>query len=105
MHDLLGLNVSAIYPINMHPIGPHPVGSYEVWCPREYLAEVMDFFMRRRGELTILIHPLSRHDIQDHFNRNMWLGSPIAIDGTVLVEDYGHPPFQYPELKLGYSAP
>merc|ERR1712002_165289 len=98
------LNVSRIPPINHHPIGPHPAGSYEVWCPREFFADVLDFFMRRRGEETILIHPLSRHEVQDHFGRSMWLGRSMAIDATVLSEDLGHPPLQYPELGYGYSA-
>lgn len=32
------VNVSNIPLFNEEPIGPHPVGSYEVWCPKEYLA-------------------------------------------------------------------
>ena len=102
--ELPGLNTSNIPPVNMHPIGPHPAGSYEVWCPKEYFAEVLDFFIRRRGEISVLIHPLSRHKIQDHFTHNMWLGRPFNIDGTVLREDIGYAPLQYSELGLGYSV-
>jgi DOPA 4,5-dioxygenase len=99
-----GLNVSNIPHINTHPIGPHPCGSFEVWTPKEYFAQAMSWFMRNRGELSILLHPLSRHEVEDHTGRSMWLGPPFRLDLTVLTEDLGHVPLEYPELGLGYSA-
>ena len=101
---LPGLNESNIPHINTEPIGPHPCGSYEVWAPKEHFAAAMDFFMRRRGDLTILVHALSRHEIEDHFSRNMWLGTPYSIDGTLFTAELPSVPLQYPELGLGYSA-
>ena len=100
-----GIDESQIPGINTEPIGPHPCGSFETWVPKEYFAEAMNFFMQRRGELTILIHPRSAHEVEDHASRNMWLGPPMRLDLTALPEDIGHIPLQYPELKLGYSAP
>ena len=99
-----GIDVSKIPVINNGPMGPHPCGSFETWVPKEHFTAVLSFFMQRRGELTILIHPLTRYVNEDHGARNMWLGPPMRIDPTVLPEDIGKPPFQYPELKLGYSA-
>ncbi len=98
------LNTSNVPLVNNDPIGPHPVGSYEVWTPKESIAEALSFFMLRRGELSILLHPLTVHTIQDHTGRSMWLGKSFNLDYTVLCEncDEDHP--QYPELKLGYSA-
>ena len=101
---LPGLDESHIPHINTKPVGPHPCGSYEVWVPKEYFADAMSLFMERRGELSILLHPLTRHEVEDHWSRNMWLGPPFRLDLTVLSEDIGHVPLQYPELKLGYSA-
>jgi len=95
---------SQIPHMNLEPIGPHPCGSFETWVPKEYLNEALNFFMQRRGELTILIHPRSRYENEDHFARSMWLGTPMKIDPMVLGVDLGEPPIQYPELKLGYSA-
>ena len=69
----------------------------------------MSFFMRRRGELSILLHPLTDHPIQDHTGRAMWMGTPYKIDLTCLSEyspgPDGEDAPQYPELELGYSAP
>ena len=101
---LPGVNEEAIPHINTKPIGPHPCGSFETWVPKEYLNEALSFFMQRRGELTILIHPRSRYEKEDHFSRSMWLGPPMRLDPTCLAIDFGEPPIQYPELKLGYSA-
>ena len=103
--DILpGINEEEIPSINTEPVGPHPCGSFETWVPREYLNEAMSFFMQRRGELTILFHPRTRWEVEDHGGRNMWIGPPYRLDFTALVEDIGEPPAQYRELKLGYSA-
>eukprot|EP01123_Difflugia_compressa_P006815 TRINITY_DN1919_c0_g1_i1.p1 TRINITY_DN1919_c0_g1~~TRINITY_DN1919_c0_g1_i1.p1 ORF type:complete len:209 (-),score=27.39 TRINITY_DN1919_c0_g1_i1:109-735(-) len=101
---LPGVNVSAIPKINITPIGPHPCGSFEVWTPKEYFPQAMSFFMRNRGDLTILLHPLSPHEIEDHTARTMWLGPSFPLDLTVLTMDLEFVPLQYPELGLGYSA-
>ncbi|ORX63660.1 hypothetical protein K493DRAFT_322095 [Basidiobolus meristosporus CBS 931.73] len=89
---------------NEEPRGPHPCGSFEVWCPREYLSQVLSFFILNRRGLSILIHPLSRHEVLDHTERSMWLGTPYPLDITALQEELDEVPFQYPELGLGYSA-
>merc|ERR1711936_1551024 len=101
---LPGIDESMIHPINTEPFGPHPCGSFETWVPREYLSEAMSFFMQRRGELSILFHPRTRWEVEDHGARNMWIGPPMRLDYTVLALDLEEPPAQYPELKLGYSA-
>ena len=103
--DILpGINISNIPNVNLEPVGPHPCGSFETWVPKEYFAEVVSFFMQRRGELTILVHPLPRYEVEDHFARNMWIGTPMRLDMTGLESDTKETPLQYPELKLGYSA-
>ena len=105
---LPGVNVSNIPLFNEAPIGPHPCGSYEVWCPKESMAQALSFFMLRRGELSILLHPLTPHEIQDHTGRSMWLGAPYKLDLTPLIaleDGPGEGGAQYPELGLGYSAP
>ena len=102
--DILpALNESEVPPVNTGPVGPHPAGSFETWVPAEHLAAALSLFMLYREELSILIHPLTAHTIEDHTGRAMWLGSPWPIDRTVLSSSGGDPP-QYRELGLGYSA-
>ncbi|KHN95727.1 DOPA-like domain protein [Metarhizium album ARSEF 1941] len=54
---------------------------------------------------SVLVHPLTSQQRRDHESRNGWLGKPwpIYLDG--LPRDGDEPPLQYPELRLGWSAP
>ena len=66
----------------------------------------MSHMMLNRGETSIMLHPLSVHCIEDHTGRLMWMGVPFNLDRTVLsFDDPECDGLQYPELKLGYSAP
>ncbi|KAF1324381.1 Dopa 4,5-dioxygenase, partial [Globisporangium splendens] len=96
-------------PMNRKPVGPHPSGSFEVWVPNESFVKVLSFFTLHRGSLSIFLHALTKDQRIDHSPaRAIWLGSPWPIETDALpedpVEEDTHPPFQYPELGLGYSA-
>ena len=101
-------NESNVPFFNMAPIGPHPCGSFEIWVPKEYFAQAVSYVSLHRGQLSILVHPLTYHEVEDHSARAMWIGSPYRLDFTALSEhgydsastDLG----EYPELGLGYSA-
>ncbi|KAH6919226.1 DOPA-like domain-containing protein [Coprinopsis sp. MPI-PUGE-AT-0042] len=90
--------------VNEGPIGPHPVGSYEIWCPSETFASVFSYLCLNRGNLSILVHPLTRQERIDHEVRNAWIGPAFPLDLSVLLVESEQVPLQYPTLKLGYSA-
>lgn len=104
--NLPGFNsTDKVPPVNMEPRGPHPAGSYEVWVSQEYLGKVMSHMMLNRGENSVMLHSLTKHCIEDHTGRLMWMGVPFNIDRTVLLlDDPDCDGLQYPELGLGYSA-
>jgi DOPA 4,5-dioxygenase len=89
---------------NTEPVGPHPIGSYEVWCPIEYYARAYGWFLKSRGNLSVLIHPLTRHVREDHSSRAAWMGQSVPLDISSLAEFVQDIPLQYPEMGLGYSA-
>ncbi|RLN91673.1 hypothetical protein BBJ28_00001710 [Nothophytophthora sp. Chile5] len=91
-------------PMNHGPVGPHLSGSFETWVPAESLAQVLAWFTLHRGSLSVLVHPLTRYELEDHTTHAMWLGKPWVIDLDCLREDLVTPPLQYPELGFGYSA-
>ena len=74
----------ALYPVNYSPAGPHPAGSFETWVPIEYFDKAMSFFMLNRGDLTVLVHPLSDNEMWDHTAGAMWLGDSYRLDLTAL---------------------
>lgn len=90
--------------INYTPVGPHPIGSYEVWCPWEYFAKAYNWFLLKRGDLSVLVHPLTKFEILDHTERAVWMGKSYSLKLDALTWEYDEIPLQYPELGLGYSA-
>lgn len=78
--------------VNYGPRGPHPIGSYETCCNASAINAGQSFFMQNHGNLTILLHPLTRHEVLDHTIRSMWLGKDMPLDISVLSHDLGEPP-------------
>lgn len=67
------------------PAGPHPRGSFEVLFTREVFADYVSWLMFARPEkLDILIHPLTQSQTLDHTARALWLGTPLAIDRSMI---------------------
>jgi len=92
-----------LHRVNYAPIGPHLIGSYEVWVPIESFAEIFGFFTLNRNDLSVLVHPLTRHEVRDHNERAVWMGEKVPLDLSKLKEEREDIPLQYPELGLGYS--
>ncbi|GBE82804.1 DOPA 4,5-dioxygenase [Sparassis crispa] len=93
-----------LFRVNTDPIGPHPVGSYEIWCPSESFASVFSYLSLNRGNLSILVHPLTREQRKDHEVRNAWIGPSFPLDLSTLPIKSAEIPLQYPSLKVGYSS-
>ncbi len=77
--------------VNYGPRGPHPIGSYETCCNSSALSHGVSWFMQNRGNLSILLHPLTRWEIIDHTDRAMFLGQSLPLDLSVLSWDLGEP--------------
>lgn len=84
--------------INYEPRGPHPIGSYETCCNETSLPESLSFFIQHRGNLSILLHPLTRFEVGDHTTRSMWLGASMPLDLSALSPVLTTPPIcpEYP---------
>ncbi|EMD34321.1 hypothetical protein CERSUDRAFT_117200 [Gelatoporia subvermispora B] len=93
-----------LFRVNTDPIGPHPAGSYEIWCPSESFASVFSYLCMNRGNLSILVHPLTREERKDHDERKAWIGPSWPLDLSTLPVKSTKVPLQYPSLKLGYSS-
>ncbi|KIY48228.1 hypothetical protein FISHEDRAFT_43717 [Fistulina hepatica ATCC 64428] len=92
-----------LFRVNTIPMGPHPVGSYEIWTPRETFSAVFSYLCMNRGNLSVLIHPLTVDQRIDHEFRNAWIGPSFPLDLSRLPP-LTQVPLQYPSLKLGYSS-
>jgi len=71
---LQNLDDSKLPGFYLDPVGPHSVGNFKVWTPKEYLADLLSFIMLNRGDLSVLLHPLGRTELDDHTSQALWLG-------------------------------
>lgn len=67
-------------PVRDRPIGPHPLPMFEAWFHAEALGEVVLWTLAHRGDLSVLIHPLTGDDYEDHAQHAMWIGTPLKLD-------------------------
>lgn len=92
-------------PIFFDPIGPHPLGMFQLWVPEEYFANVFQWYVQNRGDLAVLIHPLTRKELMDHTVRGTWMGFkvPLDVQDAYITDTLPNVAIQHPELCLGYS--
>ena len=66
------------------PIGPHTCWSCQLAFSRNEHTDLLSWLALNRNGLTILIHPLTGNDLQDHTNYASWMGEPQALNLDVL---------------------
>eukprot|EP00914_Ancora_sagittata_P015559 GHVO01030876.1.p1 GENE.GHVO01030876.1~~GHVO01030876.1.p1 ORF type:complete len:201 (+),score=6.28 GHVO01030876.1:43-603(+) len=94
-----------LFRIHTVPTGPHPVGSFEVWVPSETFSSAFSYVCQNRGDLSVLVHPLTKEPRRDYGQKAAWLGTPLPLDLSALPETpLDTVPSYYPTLKLGHSA-
>lgn len=107
IQDLVAAGFFHVVPgkIYYQPFKPHLVANFEIWVPKEHFARAYQWIVLNRGTLSVMIHPLTRLEIKDHTERAVWLGPSFPLDMSWLTEEFPAPEIQFPELKMGYSAP
>ena len=66
------------------PVGPHPEPMYQVaFAPDEFDGVVRWLMLNRRG-LTVLVHPETGFDLEDHRDRALWMGRVLDLKLEVL---------------------
>ncbi|XP_055327390.1 uncharacterized protein LOC129580756 [Paramacrobiotus metropolitanus] len=100
-----GVFVARCGTINYGPRGPHMIGNFYCWVPVESFQKAYNFYLLNRGNLIVLVHPLTKLEVKDHTERAVWMGStPLPLDMVWLKAELMETPFEYPELQLGYSS-
>jgi aromatic ring-cleaving dioxygenase len=70
------------------PVGPQPVANVQVIFAPEQFQLVVEWLMRHRDGLDVLIHPLTDNSLDDHSRYAMWLGSPVPLKLDTLRRTY-----------------
>ncbi len=66
------------------PVGPHPISMYQVAFAVDELPRLLPWLMLNRDGLSILLHPLTGDDYEDHARFALWLGAPQPLRLEVL---------------------
>jgi aromatic ring-cleaving dioxygenase len=64
------------------PVGPHPIPQFEIHFLEPSLPALLPVI--EASGLRALIHPLTDDDVADHETLGRWLGTPLALDLSVL---------------------
>ncbi|PZW63617.1 DOPA 4,5-dioxygenase [Pseudomonas sp. URMO17WK12:I1] len=65
-------------------VGPHPQWSCQLAMRAEMFGEVIPWLMLHRGELVVLVHPITGNDLVDHRDHAFWLGAAQPLDLSTL---------------------
>ena len=71
-------------PVRSRPVGPHPTPMFEAWFPPEGLSEVKTWAVANRQGLSVMIHPLTGNDYEDHALHAQWLGDVLPLNLEIL---------------------
>jgi aromatic ring-cleaving dioxygenase len=66
------------------PVGPHPGSMYQVAFEVAEFPRLVPWLMLNREELSVLVHPLTGNDYDDHAHFPLWLGTPLPLKLEVL---------------------
>ena len=69
-----------------NPVGPHPISMYQVAFAVEEFPRLVPWLMLNRGDLVILVHPLTGDDYEDHAHHALWLGAKLPLKLETLVK-------------------
>ncbi|MDD9982164.1 MAG: DOPA 4,5-dioxygenase family protein [Gammaproteobacteria bacterium] len=66
------------------PVGPHPEPMYQVAFAPDQFNRIVPWLMLNRRGLTVLVHPETGHDLEDHRDRALWMGRVLELRLDVL---------------------
>lgn len=73
------------------------MSQFELCCNKTGFAAAASFHVQNHGNLSVLIHPLTIYDLDDHVSRATWIGQPVVLDTEC--------PCLYPELPKPRPCP
>ncbi len=77
---------------HMHqkPVGPHPCWSCVLEFTPDVFDEIVPWLMLHRNGLTVLVHPDTGNDLQDHTDYALWMGAIKPLNLSILGSCHMH---------------
>lgn len=70
--------------VHERPVGPHPMWSCQLAATPEQFAQLLPWLALNRDGLIVFAHPETGHDLEDHRDHGIWLGTGLDLDLGVL---------------------
>eukprot|EP00047_Mylnosiga_fluctuans_P004065 m.232525 g.232525 ORF g.232525 m.232525 type:complete len:229 (-) comp12371_c0_seq1:64-750(-) len=75
------------HPFNISlPDGPFPVGEWSIFTPVHYFSLVVPWLFQNRGEFTLLVHPNTGCEYEDHSIWALWAGDKWPLDMSIFTQ-------------------
>lgn len=71
-------DVTAIFPLVNHLVGPHKMPMFELHFSNDDKG-LIGWLESERGDMPVLIHPVSGDELLDHTERAIWLGRELGV--------------------------
>jgi aromatic ring-cleaving dioxygenase len=68
------------------PVGPHPKSMYQLAFAVPEFSRLVPWLMLNRAGLSVLVHPVTGDDYEDHAYHPLWLGTALPLDLESLRE-------------------
>lgn len=68
-------------------IGPFPIGEFSMWFSNSHFNLVMTYFVQNRGELSVLFHPNTGCEYEDHSSWAIWVGEPFPLKMSIFTQN------------------
>jgi len=75
--------------VHEKPVGPHPDWSCQLAFRPAVFGQLVPWLALNRGNLVVLVHPVSDNELRDHRDRAMWMGAVRPLDLSILDEGPG----------------
>ena len=72
------------------PVGPHPLPMFQIAFKPDVFPDIVPWLMLKRAGLSILIHPETGNDVEDHRDHPIWLGPKLDLDISFLEAGNTH---------------
>ena len=75
--------------------GPFPVGEWSIFIPVPYYSLVVPWMIQHRGQFSMIVHPNTGFEYEDHGIWAAWIGEAQPLDMSIFspgeqTEDFGH---------------
>ena len=66
--------------VHKRPVGPHPRWSCQLSFDSKQFDTLIPWLDANRSGLTVLVHGVTGHELEDHTTHASWLGEPVALN-------------------------